>query len=208
MSSCSGGSNKDENPRVFPIRIPPRLLEAFRTLKADPVLVGGSAVQVWTGRSDDIFQTFDLDFITHLQIRDLSQVGIDPEETGRHVVVDGVAVEFPTGPLAIGDLYLDPKLDSILVLTTAGDQVRCLRPEACVLDRLAQVAAWKVSAAYLQASVIVVAQSDSPAWDQEWIDQNAVKAGLGRQWEHLKIELEYPSPAGMRKALELGWDMS
>jgi hypothetical protein len=189
-----------------PIHVPERLLKAFRALNADPVLVGGSAVQVWTGRSDGIFQTFDLDFITHLCVKDLALVGIELEPAGRHAVVDGVAVEFPVGPLAVNSLYLDPKMDVVTVPTILGGHVRCIRPEVCVLDRLAQVAAWKVSAAFLQASAVVVAQAKSPGWDQDWIDRNASKAGLSKQWEHLKAELENPSKAGLDRALSIGWD--
>jgi len=189
-----------------PIHVPPRLLEAFKVLGAEPVLSGGSAVQVWTGRFDDIFLTYDLDFITHLQIQDLATAGIDIEKSGRHAMVDGVAIEFPSGPLAINSLYLDPKTDSVMVTTLAGDQMRCLRPEACVLDRLAQVAGWQVPEAFLQASAVVVAQAGTPGWDQAWIDRNATKAGLSRQWEHLKGELDHPSKEGLERALEIGLD--
>lgn len=189
-----------------PIHVPPRLLEAFKVLGAEPVLSGGSAVQVWTGRFDDIFLTYDLDFITHLQIQDLATAGIGIEKSGRHAMVDGVAIEFPSGPLAINNLYLDPKADSVMVPTLNGDEMRCLRPEACVLDRLAQVAGWQVPEAFLQASAVVVAQARASGWDQAWIDRNAAKAGLSRQWEHLKGELDHPSKEGLERALEIGLD--
>lgn len=193
-------------PKATPIHIPKRLMEAFRSLNADPILVGGSAVQVWTGRFDDIFETGDLDFITHLHTGDFVVAGIEFERTGRHVVVDGVAIEFPSGPLGVGNLYLDPVADTVLIPTLDGDQVRCIRPEACVLDRLAQVAGWEVSAAFLQASAVVVTQSEGPGWDQAWIDRNAPNAGLGKMWEFLKAELDNPSADGAERALKVGWD--
>lgn len=191
---------------AMPIHIPPSLMDVFRGLKADPVLVGGSAVQVWAKRKDGVFLTYDLDFITYLQLRDLSTAGLPLEESGRHALVEGVAIEFPSGPLGVGDLILDPNKDTLFAPTTCGDRVRCLRPEACVLDRLAQVAGWQVSAAYLQAMGIVVAQYGSSDWDQAWIDEHAAQANLGRQWENLKADLENPSPLGLEKAIGLGWD--
>ncbi len=194
--------------RPFPIHVPPRLMEAFRTLNTEPVLSGGSAVQVWTGRFDDIFQTHDLDFITHLRVRDLEQAGIALEEAGRHAEVDGVAVEFPTGPLGVGNIILDPTHDTILVPTDCGEPMRCIRPEVCVLDRLVLVAGDANSAAFLQASAVLMIQSENPGWDQEWLESSAPKAGLGRLWEHLKAEMvrEHPSEEGVRQAIQIGWD--
>jgi len=192
---------------AHPIHVPPRLLAAFRSLGDEPVLSGGSAVQVWTGRSEGIFATFDLDFITGIGVRDLIKCGIQPEESGRHVVVDGVAVEFPVGPLGVGDLFLDPRADTVKVPTTDGEWIRCIRPEACTLDRLTLVAGSSFSAGFLQAAAVVVTQSSNPIWDQEWIDQGAVKAGLGRLWNHLKAELSkgHPTRKGLTQAIKMGW---
>lgn len=193
-------------PMSYPIHVPKRLLSAFHELKADPVLSGGAAVQVWTGRSEGLFHTGDLDFITHLVVGDLVKVGIIQEDFGRHVVVDGVAIEFPSGPLAIGDLYLDPFLDTVVVSTIQGDQIRCIRPEACALDRLALTAGWKVPETFLQAAAVVATQAVEPSWDQEWIDQAAVKAGLGRIWTFLKMVLEQGDLAAdvVDKAIDIG----
>ena len=81
--------------RATPLHVPQRLLEAFRALKVDPVLSGGAALQIWTGRFDDIFMTPDLDMVSHLQVRELIEHGINIEKSGRHAIVDGVAVELP-----------------------------------------------------------------------------------------------------------------
>lgn len=193
---------------AHPISIPPRLLAAFRRLKARPVLVGGKAVQVWTGLEHGLFQTFDLDFVTALRAEDFRKLGLDIELSGRHVMVDGVPVEFPVGPLAVGDLQLDAERDTVDVPTLVGDVIRCLRPEACVLDRLAQVAAWQVAEAYAQAAAIGAAQSGQSGWDSSWIDSASIAAGLSKQWALLKqeLELDRPSENGMDRALQLGWD--
>jgi hypothetical protein len=123
-------------------------------------------------------------------------------------VVDGLPVEFPSGPLAVSDLQLDPLDDSREVATMAGDLIRCVRPEACVLDRLAQVAAWQVAEAYAQAAGVAAAQAGLPGWDESWIDDASRKAGLSKPWAHLKGEIErgMPSEAAMDEALRLGWD--
>ncbi len=75
-------SSQPLHPNAFPIKVPSILLQAFKTLNVDPVLSGGSSVQVWTGRSDELFETFDLDFITHISVRDLEAVGLRCEIYG------------------------------------------------------------------------------------------------------------------------------
>lgn len=194
--------------RPHPVDVPRRLIEAFSRLNARPILVGGKAVQVWTGLTEGLFQTFDLDFITSLRSEDLVRLGLGLESSGRHVMVDGVPVEFPSGPLAVGDLQLDPLKDTCEVPTLAGDLIRCIRPEACVLDRVAQVAAWQVAEAYAQAAGVAAAQSGHPGWDGLWIDAAARKAGLSKLWTQLKHVLERgaPSESAMDDALRLGWD--
>lgn len=177
-------------------------------LKAEAVLVGGSAVQVWVGQREGIFATGDLDFITHLSVRDLAKAGIHMEETwGRHVVVDGVPIEFPVGPLAVGDCVFEKGEASTLVPTVEGRPVLCLRPEASVLDRLAWVAGVRLDVAYAQALAVAVSQSRQVDWDGDWIDTIALKAGLGRLWRHLKDELASGAPTnrGLALALRIGW---
>jgi hypothetical protein len=193
-------------PGAFPIHVPKRLLEAFQTLGAEPVLSGGAAVQVWTGRSEGLFATQDLDFITHLRTTDLERAGIALEDSGRHALVDGVALEFPPGPLAVADLYLDSREDTVLVPTLSGEGFRCIRPEACTLDRLAMAAGWKVPEAFLQAAAVVITQAQNPAWDEEWMDRSASKAGLGRIWAYLKTVLErgHPTPEDLDQAMQIG----
>lgn len=197
-----------ESLHAHPVAVPPRLLAAFERLGASPVLVGGTAVQVWTGLTEGLFQTFDLDFITSLRASDFLRAGLKMEDSGRHLMVDGQPIEFPSGPLAVGDLQLDTVHDTRLVPTVSGGSVRCLRPEACVLDRLAQVAAWQVAEAYPQAMAISIAQVDQPGWDRAWMEDAAKKAGLSKQWVHLKSELDrnVPDARGLDKALDLGWD--
>ena len=126
----------------------------------------------------------------------------------RHALVDGVPIEFPPGPLGVGDLDLDPLLDTLLVPTSSGEFIRCIRPEACVLDRLALVAGSQSREAFLQAAAVVVAQADCPGWNPGWIGQGAQAARLGQLWEHLTQVLQRgaPSEDDLDSALRIGWD--
>ena len=191
-----------------PIGIPKALLDAFELLKADAVLVGGSAVQVWVGKQDGIFATGDLDFITHLSVRDLASAGLQVEElSGRHVVVDGVPIEFPSGPLAVGDYVFVAGEASTPVPTVDGRPILCMRPEASVLDRLAWVAGDQLEVAYAQALGVAAAQFGQIDWDGDWIDEVAIKARLGKLWKHLKKDLATgnPSISGLDRAINIGW---
>ena len=191
-----------------PILVPKALLDAFELLGADAVLVGGSAVQVWVGKRDGIFATGDLDFITHLSVGDLAKAGLHVEEpSGRHVVIDGVPVEFPTGPLAVGDYVFTKGEASVDIPTVEGRPILCLRPEASVLDRLAWVAGDQLEVAYAQALGVAVSQFTQLEWDGDWIDQVATKAGLGKLWRHLKKDLASGSPGitGLDRAMKIGW---
>lgn len=191
-----------------PIGVPSALLNAFEQLKAEAVLVGGSAVQVWVGQREGIFATGDLDFITHLSVRDLAKAGIHIEEAlGRHVVVDGVPIEFPTGPLAVGNHVFERGEASTLVPTVEGRPILCLRPEASVLDRLTWVAGDQLEVAYAQALSVAVSQFRQLDWDGDWIDATARKAGLKRLWMHLNGELASGAPTarGLARALKIGW---
>lgn len=190
-----------------PIGIPGTLLDAFDLLKSKAVLVGGSAVQVWVGRNDGIFATGDLDFITHLTVKDFAEAIHLDAASGRHALVEGTPVEFPTGPLAVGDYTFAEGEASVPVPTLDGRPILCLRPEASVLDRLTWVAGDQLEVAYAQALGVAVSQSSQMDWDGAWIDQVARKAGLGKLWQHLKRDLASGSPgiAGLDRAMTIGW---
>ena len=101
-------------------------------------------MEVWTGEREGVFKTSDLDFIgpDFLTAYKIQEAGIEGAQAvnSRHILVEGVPVEFPVGPLGVGDALLDPMDATVLVPTLLGDEIRCLRPEACVLDRLTAVA--------------------------------------------------------------------
>jgi hypothetical protein len=123
-------------------------------------------------------------------------------------VVDGVAVEFPSGPLAVGDRILSEEEGAVQVPTAVGEKVLCLRPEACVLDRLAWVAGDQLETAYVQALAVAAAQSTQSGWGENWIEEAARDARLSRLWDHLRAELRSgrPKPEALGRVLRLGWD--
>lgn len=142
-----------------PIGVPKALLDTFELLEAEAVLVGGSAVQVWVGKRDGIFATGGLNFITHLTVQDLAKAGLHAEgSSGRHVMVEGVPIEFPSGPLAVGDHVFAPGEAATPVPTMEGRPILCLRPEASVLDRLTWVSGDQLEVAYAQALGVAVSQ--------------------------------------------------
>jgi hypothetical protein len=119
------------------------------------VLTGGSCVSVWT---HDAFASLDLDFIalglhTNREIRAaLKSIGF--KSRGRnsryfeHVDCD-LVLEFPAGPLQVGDEHVpDINIDS---LETETGTLRLLRPTDCVKDRLAGYYHWGDEQNLLQA---------------------------------------------------------
>ncbi len=200
----------------FPIHIPRQLIRAFRKLDVDPVLVGGGVVEVWTGEGEGVFKTSDLDFVgpDAQTANSIHLLGLEAVEGGdvvgsRHVLVEGVPVEFPTGPLGVGDAYLDTRESTVVVPTISGDMIRYLRPEACVLDRLATVASeFGHFEQYIQALAVAVAQCNQPGWSDPWMEVTAKKARLHRIWSFMKVELESGQPQTERldEVMGLGWD--
>lgn len=202
--------------RPFSFHIPRSLVRAFQQLNVHPVLVGGGVVEVWTGEREGVFKTSDLDFVgpdflTANSIHLLKLEGVEGGEVigSRHILVEGIPVEFPTGPLGVGDAYLDPEESTVVVQTIAGDKIRCLRPEACVLDRLATVASeFGHFEQYIQALAVAAAQCNQPSWSDPWIEATAKKARLHRVWSFMKAELESGQPQTERldEAMGIGWD--
>jgi len=69
-------------------------------------------VEVWTGEREGVFKTSDLDFIgpDFLTAYKIQEAGIEGSQAvnSRHILVESVPVEFPVGPLGVGDALLDP----------------------------------------------------------------------------------------------------
>jgi hypothetical protein len=110
------------------------------------VLTGGSCVSVWTR---DVFASLDLDFIA-LGLHTNREIGAALASIGfmsrgrnsryfEHVDCE-LVLEFPAGPLQVGDEHVpDKNIDS---LETKTGTLRLLRPTDCVKDRLAGYYHW------------------------------------------------------------------
>ena len=114
------------------------------------VLVGGSCVSIY---SDNHYQTADLDFVERYHTKRtalnkaLAEIGF--VEENRYFVHPESAwfLEFPTGPLAIGD---GPVHELNQVETDTG-VLTLLTPTDCIKDRLAAFFHWKDRQALQQA---------------------------------------------------------
>lgn len=102
--------------------------------KIDAVLVGGSVVSIYTNNK---YVSYDLDFISpadHKRIeKAMSELGFKTQ--GKDFVHDHTSftVEFPTGPLAIGDdLPIEPEGK----LKVSGVTIKMFSPTQSVMDRL------------------------------------------------------------------------
>jgi hemin uptake protein HemP len=120
-------------------------------------LTGGACVGVW---SSGKYVSHDLDFIEegpvpHRQvIAAMKTLGFEPE--GRLFIRHDtqIYVEFPTGPLMVGD----ERVNRAEILDTPAGQLRLLTPTDCVKDRLAAYFHWNDRQSLEQALLVARAQ--------------------------------------------------
>lgn len=114
--------------------------EALESAGLDAVLSGGSVVTIY---SYNEYESFDLDFVTNERMDQLAKVmkslGFN-RASGRHFEHprSRYYVEFPAGPLAVGD---QPVRETARLPTSLGS-IRILTPTQCVMDRLAAFYHW------------------------------------------------------------------
>ncbi len=119
----------------------------------DTVLVGGAVVSIYT---DGAYESGDLDFIlTDLFVKNVPQAmkEIGFERKGRHYVhpqCSHLYIEFPKGPLEIGDdMQIVP--EEVIV---EGKIIKILSPTDCVKDRLATYIHFKDRVGFEQAVMV------------------------------------------------------
>ena len=118
------------------------------------VLTGGACVSIYTTNR---YQSLDLDFVENVssgrkKIRGImSEIGF--EEEGRHFKHTDTPffVEFPPGPLSIGN---EPVRDIVDMELPTG-KLRLLSPTDCVKDRLACYYHWNDMGCLEQALLVV-----------------------------------------------------
>lgn len=148
------------------------------------VLVGGACVSVY---SENRYQTSDLDFVEryHTKRQQLSkalaEIGFTEENRYFRHPESAWFLEFPTGPLAIGDSPVSEvgKLETehgTLVMLTATD---------CVKDRLSAHYHWNDRQALEQAIWVAQQQQVDIAAIQAWSAQE----GMGDKFESFRVAL-------------------
>jgi hypothetical protein len=131
--------------------------QALRDAGITVTLTGGACVTIW---SYGKYVSHDLDFVEEgpvprRRVRDvLEALGFTPQ--GRHFVHPDTAffVEFPTGPLMVGD----QRVQRVSERKTPAGKLRLLSPTDCVKDRLAAFFHWRDRQSLEQAVMVARAQ--------------------------------------------------
>lgn len=129
------------------------IAEHLRSKGVETVLVGGACISIYSANE---YSSFDLDFIitgssTRKTVRDaLNEINFTEEN--RYFVNPHTPffVEFPSGPLAIGD---EPP-SAISTLRFSTGNLRLLSPTDSVKDRLAAFYHWKDQQSLEQAILV------------------------------------------------------
>ncbi len=162
---------------------------ALEVAGIEAVLTGGSAVTVYVPAS---YQSLDADFVLtfagdHKKTdRVLRSLGF--RRSGRLFVhgSNRYTVEFPSGPLAVGDDLLEEHA----MLRRDGESLRILTPTDCVRDRLASAYYWQDSSA-LQAAVSVArVHAVDIRKIETWTEHEAARFPGYRQRDSLRRFLE------------------
>lgn len=129
--------------------------QALEQFNIASTLSGGAAVSIYT---DNEYESYDLDFVTSERnstiARALAPLGFESEPGTRAFHHPGTEyfVEFPPGPLGLGETIIDHK--DAVVIETAYGSLRILTPTQSVMDRLASYLAWHDNQAFDQAAMI------------------------------------------------------
>lgn len=103
------------------------------------VLTGGAVVSIYT---ENKYMSYDADFISPAEhkviVKAMEELGFERHgKEFRHKNTD-FFVEFPSGPLAIGDQLVDAEAE----LDFKGHKLKLLSPTQSVMDRLAAYFHW------------------------------------------------------------------
>jgi hypothetical protein len=148
------------------------------------VLSGGAVVSIYTNNA---YESSDLDFISPEDTSRIAEV-IAPlgfEREGRMFSHPRTAlfVEFPAGPLAIGEELI--RATEVGERRTAAGTIRLLTPTQCVMDRLAAYFHWNDLQSLDQAVMVAASQKVSLSKLDAW----AKREGASGKLERFKREL-------------------
>lgn len=103
--------------------------------KIEAVLVGGSVVSIYTANK---YESYDLDFISPADHREITkamaELDFKPKGKDFFHTISKFSVEFPTGPIGIGD---DQPIKAEGKIKVDGVNITLLSPTQSVMDRLA-----------------------------------------------------------------------
>lgn len=148
------------------------------------VLSGGAVVSIYTNNE---YESSDLDFIsaasTSMIAEAIAPLGF--ERKGRMFAHPRTAlfVEFPAGPLAIGDELIRPT--EVAEKRTAAGTIKLLTPTQCVMDRLAAYFHWNDLQSLDQAVMVASTQKVSVAKLDAW----AKREGASEKFRKFKKRL-------------------
>jgi len=148
------------------------------------VLSGGAVVSIYTNNE---YESSDLDFISPHSTSKIAEA-LAPlafKRKGRmfsHPLTP-LFVEFPTGPLAIGDELI--RASEVAEKRTTAGTIRLLTPTQCVMDRLAAYFHWNDLQSLDQAVMVASSQEISLAKLNAW----AKREGASEKLRRFKQEL-------------------
>lgn len=133
----------------------------------DAILVGGAVVSIY---SEGAYQSGDLDFVIQNLSKDklpeiMKKIGFI--KTGKnyiHPECTHLFVEFPPGPLGIGEDY-NIKPSSV---DHAGSEIKILSPTDCIKDRLAGYIYWQAEECLDQAVLVAKAHEFNRSSVKKW----------------------------------------
>lgn len=146
----------------------------------DAVLTGGAVVSIYT---ENRYESFDLDFISHASISSISdsllKLGFKRTKGRYYIHPDtDFYIEFPSPPVAVGN----KPLKEFHEIQTNDGYLKLLTPTQCVMDRLAAYYYWNDQQSFDQA----IAVARSHRIDFKEVEEWSMAEGMGNNYETYK----------------------
>jgi hypothetical protein len=162
--------------------------QALAEAGLNAVLSGGAAVSIYTRNA---YESGDLDFISNESMAAIQPVveKLGFKREGRSFVHDKAIyfLEFPPGPLAIGDQLI--RENETATRETDRGTIRLLSPTQCVMDRLAAFFHWNDLQSLDQAVLVARNQKVSLKTIEAW----AAKEGSADKFQVFRKRLRKES---------------
>ena len=166
------------------------------------VLVGGACLSIYTNNRHE---SKDLDFISpdsvESIVKALGEIGFERNGRSFNHPASKLYVEFPSGPVAIGNtIPLKPEGK----LKVNGTTITMLSPTQCVMDRLAAWFAWNDRRSLIHALWVCEAQPVSLTKLKTWAEKEREPEKFAQfleEWKKLKRR-NMPTKKATRKRLK------